>query len=598
MWRNQLEFWIPVYLCGSFIFYLSCLSHIEWVSKGPAAFVPSMLLKHVMEYTILGLLLLRAFRNTMSHRSEPLFLTVFTGGLYGVTDEIHQYFTPYRVCSLYDMLADSIGSACGCVLMLMACYIPIVSKQCKKIHQMSLSSTPKKSDILCIIQRFNKRKVPALIFKTFGVSTEDIDILTRDRQHFMKSASVLVSLGYSPPAKWDSCSSDIGFAQKSLPTVELHTHVGWRGIEHISPKEVWGSSVERVVEGRKFREPCLEHQLLITILHAIYGHFRITQEDLETILALTGKTKHKMPLPLLNIIEKAKRSPKLPYYLTTMDKLMAHLLKLLQDIENRKTSNIKRGLILYPLLSVRGGRRLLPLIDPILQAHSSQRRLRTRHVRLIVFSGTEGSGKTSHALATVKWLRSKGIRATYLHLDKMYLVKFVSWVFRKLGGGEKWRTLEYMRNEIIGSTREDDWLNEFRSHASRMQRRIRPYLHAFDNFLYMSLVLLFNLLLGRAVVCDRYYYDHLVQMNCWGYNIAFLEPIYLRFVPKPDIGFVLVTDPVKSYKRDMFPLKFCEEIKEKYVELAKNLQYKVIDTTKPFEDVQFVIERSIGSKTL
>jgi VanZ family protein len=42
-----------------------------------------------------------------------LLLTAAIGSAYGITDEIHQYFTPGRDCNAWDWLADTIGALLG-----------------------------------------------------------------------------------------------------------------------------------------------------------------------------------------------------------------------------------------------------------------------------------------------------------------------------------------------------------------------------------------------------------------------------------------------------------------------------------------------------
>jgi uncharacterized membrane protein/VanZ family protein len=66
---------------------------------------------HVLLYLVLGLLLHFLFRSsayrTLSTR--PALFAVFFGVLFGVTDELHQYFVPYRSASALDLAADLTG---------------------------------------------------------------------------------------------------------------------------------------------------------------------------------------------------------------------------------------------------------------------------------------------------------------------------------------------------------------------------------------------------------------------------------------------------------------------------------------------------------
>ncbi|MGH7497104.1 MAG: VanZ family protein [bacterium] len=70
---------------------------------------------HVLIYMPLGFLLRRALtRSKTSIPERRLFLlTLLIGSLYGVSDEIHQYFVPGRSPDWRDWIADSIGVALG-----------------------------------------------------------------------------------------------------------------------------------------------------------------------------------------------------------------------------------------------------------------------------------------------------------------------------------------------------------------------------------------------------------------------------------------------------------------------------------------------------
>ena len=62
-------------------------------------------LAHLTEYAILGALLVRAL-------SRP-GLAILLGGLYAVTDEVHQHFVRGRHAAWYDVLLDTVGVAVG-----------------------------------------------------------------------------------------------------------------------------------------------------------------------------------------------------------------------------------------------------------------------------------------------------------------------------------------------------------------------------------------------------------------------------------------------------------------------------------------------------
>jgi VanZ family protein len=63
----------------------------------------------------LGVLFLRAFRTTRIKQNVKLVITlsILSSSLYGMSDEFHQHFVPYRYAEVWDVLANILGSVCG-----------------------------------------------------------------------------------------------------------------------------------------------------------------------------------------------------------------------------------------------------------------------------------------------------------------------------------------------------------------------------------------------------------------------------------------------------------------------------------------------------
>ena len=99
--------WLPVVAWAALIFGLSSISGLS-TNLG---FWDLLLRKaaHVVEYAILGALLLRALE-----RELPALVA---GVAYACTDEIHQHFVPGRNGSPLDLLIDAAGVLLGVVLL-------------------------------------------------------------------------------------------------------------------------------------------------------------------------------------------------------------------------------------------------------------------------------------------------------------------------------------------------------------------------------------------------------------------------------------------------------------------------------------------------
>jgi len=107
--KNFLYYWLPVYVYAGLIFYFSSLPEIpELILK----ITKETFILHIIEYAILSILLLRAFINSKNiiFREKAIYLAIIITILYGITDEIHQHFVPGRTFSLFDIIANGIGS--------------------------------------------------------------------------------------------------------------------------------------------------------------------------------------------------------------------------------------------------------------------------------------------------------------------------------------------------------------------------------------------------------------------------------------------------------------------------------------------------------
>jgi len=88
------------------------------ISSIPGNRLPSIsasdYLIHFFEYVALGTLLMWwRLCNPAISIAGALCQAIFLGSLYGLADELHQYFVPYRCADPVDWVADTLGSAVG-----------------------------------------------------------------------------------------------------------------------------------------------------------------------------------------------------------------------------------------------------------------------------------------------------------------------------------------------------------------------------------------------------------------------------------------------------------------------------------------------------
>mgnify|MGYP001825626037 CR=1 FL=1 len=111
--RIFVFYWLPVILYCLLIFIQSSYPATQSLPS-----IPHMdKLAHTGAYALLGFLFFRVFQTT-SIQKNAVLLVIFSAlasSLYGISDEIHQYFVPSRTADIMDVLADAAGSVLGAV---------------------------------------------------------------------------------------------------------------------------------------------------------------------------------------------------------------------------------------------------------------------------------------------------------------------------------------------------------------------------------------------------------------------------------------------------------------------------------------------------
>lgn len=105
--KNQIAYWLPVYLYAALIFFISSQPVLPAVMTGNIYYTYML---HTIQYFGLSLLLFRALLKSKFKERAFLF-AILIAVAYGITDEIHQIFVPGRIFSPVDVLFNGIGSS-------------------------------------------------------------------------------------------------------------------------------------------------------------------------------------------------------------------------------------------------------------------------------------------------------------------------------------------------------------------------------------------------------------------------------------------------------------------------------------------------------
>ena len=116
-WKAALLAWAPALLWAAGIFRLSAI---------PGDALPSLpgwwnadKLVHGIIFGVLGALGWRGVRATFGRGrslTEQVIIAVACTTLFGISDELHQAFTPHRSPDVFDVIADAIGGSLGALV--------------------------------------------------------------------------------------------------------------------------------------------------------------------------------------------------------------------------------------------------------------------------------------------------------------------------------------------------------------------------------------------------------------------------------------------------------------------------------------------------
>lgn len=101
-------YWLVSLLYMGLIFYVS--SYPETIKTPSFSYLDKPV--HIVEYGILASLIHLSLRDTNAAKHHLFGLAFAIAFIYGISDEIHQYFVPGRQADILDVLANGVGAFC------------------------------------------------------------------------------------------------------------------------------------------------------------------------------------------------------------------------------------------------------------------------------------------------------------------------------------------------------------------------------------------------------------------------------------------------------------------------------------------------------
>jgi thymidylate kinase len=203
---------------------------------------------------------------------------------------------------------------------------------------------------------------------------------------------------------------------------------------------------------------------------------------------------------------------------------------------------------------------------------------------LLSFSGVDGSGKSTQIDGLRFALHAAGIRTTLLAFwDNVVVgVKYREGFVHKV----------YKSEHGIGAPGKP---------VNRRDKNMRGWhLSLARHFLYLLDAIHLCRVVARAkssgvqvVILDRYIYDELSNLNLANpLSRAFVKLVH-RFVPRPDIAYLLDADPVAAHARKPeYPVEFMKTCRRAYFDLAGILKTMTIIPALDLPEAKYAVLRA------
>ena len=198
----------------------------------------------------------------------------------------------------------------------------------------------------------------------------------------------------------------------------------------------------------------------------------------------------------------------------------------------------------------------------------------------IIFSGIDGSGKTTQIKLIAKCLKERGLKYKYIWLRSASYTSLLFSAFFHLLKYVMKKDLEYGNKVIV---------------------KVKCWLFTIDMFIRSIIRIRIPMKMGYYILCDRFVLDAIVDIISEKENIdplrSIIGKLLLALNPRRSITIVLDVDEHEAYKRkmDIINVDYLKKRRRLYIKMADILRIPIIDGTKDPERVhKEIIEKILA----
>jgi dTMP kinase len=202
---------------------------------------------------------------------------------------------------------------------------------------------------------------------------------------------------------------------------------------------------------------------------------------------------------------------------------------------------------------------------------------------LICLTGVDGSGKSTHAKLLKTYLEQKGYKCSSVWAAYKPFLAYYFFGFTRILGYWKYTKKESYTDPL-----------EFAPKlVAKKLAKIMRVMYFFDYQLKILIKIRVPLFLGKVVLCDRYLYDLLMELQLSDTLSKNFSRFLPRSLPKPLVVFLMVAPESVNQTRRGFSFDFFAKRKKILLEYADSFKFVVIDSSKELTDNQNSIRNEV-----
>lgn len=205
---------------------------------------------------------------------------------------------------------------------------------------------------------------------------------------------------------------------------------------------------------------------------------------------------------------------------------------------------------------------------------------------LITFSGQDGSGKSLYAEHFLKTLKFCEVKTNYFwsRIGSSDFIKIFTFIIKYFK-----RIFEFGKIKNKNDSNENEHRRILNKNTNRFYKFIALALFSIEISIQQLLKVRIPLLMKKVVVCDRYSYDHYVDITVrYGISLKSIEGKIFRYIidiisAKPDLSFIFtakLNEIVIRKNLTKIEFQIAELQKEAYEDIAKQFKMIQIETDK------------------